>query len=132
MTTAIDLTPRVTAPDFGTDPIGYYTWHLLKHPEMYAAFVRYADQYRAVQPDRRVSADMICHVLRFQTGLHAKDDTYAVNNVLTPLYARLYRRHRPGANIPTRTSQLDTLTESEWAALLACLPDGVPEREVQA
>lgn len=117
-----DLTRTVTAPHFGIDPLGYYRWHLTTHPEMYAAFRRATDQYRAVAPSRRVSADMICHVLRFQTGLHAADDTFSVNNVLTPFYARLYLRERPGANVPTRASQLDALSPDEWTALTALLP----------
>lgn len=117
------LDRSVTAPDFSAHPLAYYTWHLLRHPEMYAAFRRYTDQYRAVDESRRVSADMICHVLRFHTGLRATDDTFAVNNVLTPLYARLYRHQRPGANVPIRASQLDALTPEEWQSLLILLPE---------
>lgn len=117
------LTPTVTAPDFATNPLAYYTWHLLKHPEMYVEFRRLADLYRAPNPGRPVSADMICHALRFQTGLHAADDTFAVNNNLTPLYARLYLRERPGANVSTRSSKLDDLTDGVWAELLALLPE---------
>lgn len=123
------LTPTVTAPDFSSNPLAYYTWHLLKHPEMFLAFRRLTDQYRAVDPTRRVSADMICHVLRFQTGLHADDDRFSVNNVLTPLYARLYKRQRPGANLSTRTSQLDDLTDEVWEELLALLPEEEPREQ---
>lgn len=119
----VNLEPTVSAPDFRANPLGYYTWHLLKHPEMFAAFVSLADRYRALKPDRRLSADMLCHVIRYQTGLKADDDQFQVNNVVTPLYARLYKRLRPGANVETRTSQLDALSETEWASLLALLPE---------
>lgn len=118
----LDLTPRVTAPSFSANPLAYYRWHLKHHPKMYAGFRTLADQYRAIDPTRRVSADMICHTLRYHSGLHADDDQFTVNNNMTPLFARLYRHEREDANVETRTSQLDALTEDEWAALLALLP----------
>lgn len=120
--TAVTLEPTVTAPDFGTDPLAYYHWHLSTHPEMYVAFRRQADLYRAPDPGRRFSADMICHALRFQSGLSAAGDLYQVNNNVTPLYARLYRHERPGAAVAVRGSMLDALDPAEWAALLALVP----------
>lgn len=107
--TTLDLTPRVTAPSFTDDPIGYYVWHLETHPEMYRQFRQTADAYRAGDPTRRLSADMICHVMRWHSVVHADDDTFEVNNVLTPLYARLYKHERPDAVIGTRRSMLDSL-----------------------
>ncbi|BDP42894.1 hypothetical protein DAETH_28630 [Deinococcus aetherius] len=120
-----DLAPTVTAPSFQDHPLAYYRWHLAHHAEMFVEFRRLADWYRVTKSDRRVSADMICHVMRFQAGLKATDDQFAVNNVLTPLYARLYKRQRPGANVETRTSQLDDLSEETWVELLALVPDEV-------
>lgn len=115
----IDLTPRVTAPDFSTDPIGYYVWHLEHHPEMYRQFRETADAYRAGNPARRLSADMICHVMRWHSVVHAGDDQFEVNNVLTPLYARLYKHERPDAVISTRKSMLDSLLPDERERLNA-------------
>lgn len=119
----LDLTPRVTAPSVVDDPLGYYTWHLKRHPEMYLGFRRLADQYRAVDPQKRMSAYMICHVIRFESGLGATDDQFQVNNAVAVLYARLYRRERPDVNLELRTSVLDALTDAEWDALLALLPE---------
>lgn len=113
----IDLTPRVTAPPFDKDPIGFYVWHLTHHPEMYRMFRETADVYRAGDPTRRLSADMICHVMRWQSVVHAGDDQFEVNNVLTSLYARLYKHERPDAVISTRKSMLDSLTDEERAQL---------------
>ncbi|GBF05871.1 hypothetical protein DAERI_060131 [Deinococcus aerius] len=117
------LEPTRTAPDFAVDPLGYYRWHLSTHPGMYAEFRRLADTYRLTDPRRRVSADMVCHVIRYHSGLRAEGDQFQVNNVLTPLYARLYKRERPGARIETRASQLDTYDDETWAGLLALLPE---------
>ena len=125
----IDLTPRVAAPDFASDPYGYYTWHLTNHPQMYAEFRRRTDLYRASRPDVRVSADMICHVMRYYSGAHADDDQFKVNNVLTPLYARLYLHERPDALMKTRGSQLDALSNDEWTALLALVPGEETQEE---
>lgn len=113
------LDPTVTAPNFSTNPLAYYIWHLEQHPEMYQAFRQYADAYRVGAPRRRLSADMICHVMRYQSALKAGDDIFQVNNVLTPLYARLYLLERPDAVIDTRPSQLDALLPEERAQLLA-------------
>ena len=49
----IDLERRVTAPDFTTDPLGYFVWHLETHPDMYRQFRQTADAYRAGDPARR-------------------------------------------------------------------------------
>lgn len=105
----IDLTPTMTAPSFTADPIGYYVWHLENHPEMYEMFRATADAYRAGDPTRRLSADMICHVMRWQSVVHAGDDQFSVNDHLTALYARLYKHERPDAVISTRKSMLDSL-----------------------
>ncbi len=120
--TTVTLEPTVTAPDFGTDPLAYYHWHLSTHPEMYVAFRRQADLYRAVDPARSFSADMICHALRFERGMNAAGDHYRVNNNVTALYARLYRHERPGAAVAVRGSSLDALDPADWAALLALVP----------
>lgn len=125
--TASDLTPTVTSPDFGRDPLGYYIWHLNTHGELYQAFRGLADTYRLRNPQRPVSADMICHVLRFNSTLGADDDTFRVNNVITPLYARLYLIERPQARISVRNSWLDTLNEIERELLYSAF---YPLREV--
>lgn len=109
----IDLTSRVTAPSFASDPIGFYVWHLTQHPEIYLTFRATADAYRASDPTRRLSADMICHVMRWQSVVHAEDDQFEINNNLTCLYARLYKHERPNAVIGTRKSMLDSLTPDE-------------------
>ncbi|MDO4247086.1 MAG: hypothetical protein Q4C89_13790 [Deinococcus sp.] len=123
----LDLTPRVTAPDFSTDPLGYYVWHLENHPDMYRQFRATADAYRAGDPDRRLSADMICHVMRWHSVVHAGDDQFQVNNNLTALYARLYKNERPDARISTRPSQLDALLPDERDRLAAAF---APLKEV--
>ena len=127
MVTASDLTPTVTAPSFADDPLGYYVWHLQTHGEMYQEFRRHADLYRASNPARRISADMICHVMRYQSGVGAADDVFSINNVLTPLYARLYRLERPGANLDIRGSNLDMLLPHERVRLYEAF---APLREV--
>ena len=127
MVTAPDLAPTVTAPDFSVDPLGYYVWHLQKHGEMYQAFRQHADLYRQRNPTRLISADMICHVLRYQTGLGADDDEFRVNNNLTPLYARLYKLERPDARMGLRKSSLDGLLPDERVLLYKAF---APLREV--
>ena len=107
----------VTAPDFSVDPVGYYVWHLENHPQMYRQFRDLADQYRIHNPGARLSADMICHVLRFQAGMSAAGDRFAVNNNLTSLYARLYVRERPATRIDIRRGYLDSLTPEDQARL---------------
>jgi hypothetical protein len=114
----IDVTPVVVAPDHHVDPLGYYVWHLTTHPEVYRAFRQAADDYRLPNPGRRVSADMICHVLRYRSGVGVHDDVFAINNVLTPLYARLYLIERPTAVMSIRGSLLDALDDSEQAQLM--------------
>lgn len=126
--TTLDLTPRVTAPNFTDDPIGYYVWHLETHPEMYRQFRQTADAYRAGDPTRRLSADMICHVMRWHSVVHAGDDQFEVNNNLTGLYARLYKHERPGAVIGTRKSMLDSLLPDQRARLNAAFK---PLKEVK-
>ncbi|AAF12345.1 hypothetical protein [Deinococcus radiodurans] len=124
----IDLERRVTAPDFTTDPLGYFVWHLETHPDMYRQFRQTADAYRAGDPARRLSADMICHVLRWQSVVHAGDDLFQVNNNLTALYARLYKNERPDARISTRPSMLDALLPDERDRLAAAF---APLKEVK-
>lgn len=108
----------VTAPRFADDPLAYARWNLEKHPEMYREFRRTADGYRAVNPARRVGSDMIAHVVRYYSGAHADDDQFKVNDHLVALFARLYKRQRQDANMPTRVSVLDGLTDEEWQELL--------------
>ena len=122
-----ELTPTVAAPSFGDDPLGYYVWHLQTHGAMYQEFRRHADLYRASNPARRISADMICHVMRYQSGVGAADDQFSINNVLTPLYARLYRLERPDANFDLRKSWLDMLLPHERLRIYLALG---PLREV--
>lgn len=124
-----DLTPTVTAPDFATDRLAYYVWHLREYPQIYKAFRHWCDQYRAPKPDRHVSADMICHVIRYQTGLKAGGDQFDINNNLTPLFARLYTLERPLANFGNRKSWLDILQPDEWQQIIDAFE---PIREKQA
>lgn len=109
---------KVNAPDFESNRLEFYAWHLRHHGDVYEAFRLLCDRYREAAPHRVLSADMICHVIRYQTGLAATDDTYDINNNLTPLFARLYHLERPDARFRNRTSWLDTLPPDEWQIIL--------------
>lgn len=115
----MQLEPTVTAPSFEHERLAYYCWFLRVNGHVYKAFRDVADTYRAQAPDRQLSADMLCHVVRYQMGLKADGDVFAINNVVTPMLARLYKLERPDANFDTRKSWLDTLSEADWATLLA-------------
>ena len=107
------------APRFEDAPLLWAVWHLEKHPEIYRKFRELADKYLQNRPGGVLSADMILHVIRYNTGLSATGDVYKLNNNLTPLFARLYQLERPSAPVKTRRSWLDDLSESDAARLSA-------------
>ena len=106
-----------TAPPFETAPLLWAVWHLERHPDIYRKFRQLADDYLARRPNGVLSADMILHVIRYNTGLSASGDPYKLNNNLTPLFARLYQLERPNVPVKTRRSWLDDLSESDSARL---------------
>jgi hypothetical protein len=118
--------PNDAAPRFERFPLAWAIWYLEKHPELYRKFRFLADDYLAKKPRGLLSADMILHVIRYNSS-GVDGDAYRLNNNLTPLYARLYQIERPNAPVKTRKSWLDELSEADTARLMfafAPLRDG--------
>lgn len=92
----------------------YCLWHLEHNYRTYQAFRELADRYREFNPARMLSADMICHVIRFELGMRNEGDTFHISNNLVSWYARLYLLERPDANFGKRTSWMDNLSPEEW------------------
>lgn len=109
----------VTAPDFSTDPLGWSIHWLSTSGQVYAEFERLVDERLRANPKARISADMVLHVIRWNTDVRADNDVVAINNSSSSLCARLYiarHPHRAG-NFETRRSWVDDLSPSDLSRL---------------
>ena len=110
----------VTAPEWESDPLGWYIWYLTEHPEIYKEFRRIADEGLRHNPTMALSSDRILHVIRWQTDLKGEGDRFKINDHLTALFARLYVLERPEleGKFRNRKSFLDALDTNEQERLL--------------
>lgn len=123
MTPATQLPLRlgsVTAPDWSADPAGWCAWLLTTNGHLFVEFRRLVDDMLSRQPTARLSADQVCHVMRWNAQLRSEGDLFKVNNNAAALFARLYVVERPWAAgvFETRRSKLDELTQGEWDRIL--------------
>ena len=111
--------PTVTAPDFTTDPYAWALHWIRTSGQVYKEFERLVDERLAQRPTDRISADMVLHVIRWNTDVRSTDDTVAVNNSASSLCARLYIARRPHAkaNFELRRSWVDDLRPADWSSL---------------
>jgi hypothetical protein len=116
--TDFPLFARVERPSWRSDPAGAAFAYLQANPRVYPEFRRLADDWRERNPGRHLSADMIAHVIRFQTPV-TEADAFKINNSVTPLLGRLYLLERPEASLEVRHSHLDSLHSGMWGRLLA-------------
>ena len=86
------------------------------HPEVWREFEELT--IKAIRAKRTTgSADMILHVIRFNTWLGARDATYRINNNYSAFYSRMWaERHPLHANFfRRRTSAADRNRQEEKA-----------------
>lgn len=110
----------VTAPDWSADPAQWCCWYLDENADLYREFRRLADEMLRRRPGTKLSADQVCHVVRWNSRLAASGDYFAVNNNATALFARLYVEERPQHEgvFSTRKSVLDYLPPEQWDRVL--------------
>jgi hypothetical protein len=114
----LPLFAPVKRPDWRTDPAAAGMQYLRDNPSIYPTFRRLADAWRARNPGRRLSADAVCHVIRWETDA-SEDAEYKINNNVVSFLARLYLLERPEAQLTTRESHLDSLHSGAWGKLLS-------------
>jgi hypothetical protein len=114
----LPLFAPVKRPDWRTDPAAAGMQYLKDNPSIYPTFRRLADLWRERNPGRRLSADAVCHVIRWETDA-GEDAEYKINNNSVAFLARLYLLERPEAQLATRESHLDSLHSGVWGRLLA-------------
>lgn len=110
--------PTVTAPRWEDSPVEWACWYLRENPQVYREFRRLCDDARKRNPDIVLSADMVMHVIRWNTATRAYGDTFHVNDHATALFARLYKLERPEAKFRSRKSIFDMLTPAEERRLM--------------
>lgn len=110
----------VSAPDWAADPAGWCAWLLTTNGHLYVEFRRLVDEMLRANPSARLSADQVCHVMRWNAQLRSEGDFFKVNNNASALFARLYALERPQARgvFETRRSALDDLPLEEWERVL--------------
>lgn len=109
----------VTAPDFSVDPLGWSIHWLSTSGQVYAEFERLVTERLRQRPDARISADMVLHVIRWNTDVRADNDVVSINNSSSSLCARLYIARHPLAerNFELRRSWVDDLSPSDLSRL---------------
>lgn len=110
----------VVAPDWSVDPVGWCVWFLCENGHVYREFRRLVDDMRRSAGEGvRLSADGVCHVIRWNSRLKARGDVVAINNNAAALMARLYLEERPEATVfDKRESLFERLSASEWERLM--------------
>jgi hypothetical protein len=101
----LPLFAKPARPDWRTDPAAAGMQYLRDNPSIYPTF-------------RRLSADAVCHVIRWETDA-SEDAEYKINNNVVSFLARLYLLERPEAQLSTRESHLDSLQSGIWGRLLS-------------
>ena len=123
----------VEAPAWRDNPAAWACWYLRTNPGIYRAFRKLVDDARKLNPDVRISADQVLHVMRWNQRMHAKGDLVAINDHASSLFARLYVEETPeaNANFELRKSLWDHIHEREWAELMVAFePIRRPRRDV--
>ncbi len=68
--------------------------HHQANPKIYEFFRRYA--LRAIEKGhKKLSAEFIINIIRWETAIKAGDDEYKINNNWKPFYSRLFMREFP-------------------------------------
>lgn len=109
----------VTAPDFSVDPLGWSIWLMNTNGHVYSEFERLVGERLRQRPNARISADMVLHVIRWNTDVREDGDIPAINNNASSLFARLYIARHPSAerNFEKRRSWVDDLSPSDLSRL---------------
>lgn len=64
------------------------------NPEIYETFKSYA--LRAIKRGfKRLSAELIINIIRWETPIRAKDDYFKINNDFKPFYSRMFMNEFP-------------------------------------
>ena len=105
----------VIAPSWEASPIAWACWTLENHPQIYAYFEAVALRALANQPTKKLSANQIMHVIRWETALTSDGDKFKINDHAAPLYARMFmNKHKRFEGVfRNRKSIFDMLSEEE-------------------
>lgn len=109
----------VTAPDFSIDPFRWSEWLLRVNGHVFWEFERLVGERLRQRPNARISADMVLHVIRWNTDVREDGDIPAINNNASSLFSRLYIARHPLAerNFELRRSWVDDLSPSDLSRL---------------
>lgn len=97
--------------------------YLTANAQVYRAFAELVDARRRDRPGVRLSADMVLHVVRWNSGIREASGPWKVNNDVSALLARVYEAERGSLDGPTvvfqkRRSWLDDLPFGTWTHLV--------------
>ena len=111
--------PTVTAPDFTSDHYAWGDWWIETNGHIFREFERLVTDRLQQRPDARISADMVLHVIRWNTDIRGEGEPVSINNNASSLCARLYIALYPAAarNFEIRRSWIDDLRPSDWSNL---------------
>lgn len=112
---------RITAPKWSQnipDRIAWCVWFLAHNPDVYTQFRVMADEFRARNPARPFSAELVVNALRFNSSTRTEGDVFGIGSNAKSLLARLYKLERPEANLDLRRCWLDSLAREEWQTIL--------------
>lgn len=121
MTEQLPLTlGSVTAPRWENDPVSWACWYLSNNPHVYRTFRRLCDDALKRNPHAIISADMVLHVIRWETSIKGAGDVFRINNLASALFSRLYALDRPKRKgcFRIRKSIFDMLTPDEERRLM--------------
>jgi hypothetical protein len=120
------LEKTVIAPSWEASPVAWACWTLENHPHIYERFESIALGALVEKPDRKLSANQIMHVIRWETSLTAEGDTFKINDHAAPLYARMFvqKHKRYEGCFRNRKSIFDMLTEEEERQINQAFKDG--------
>lgn len=112
--------PTVTAPDFAKDHFAWGNWWIETNGHVFHEFERLVTERLKHRPNDRISADMVLHVIRWNTDVRGENDTVSINNNASSLCARLHIALHPAAarNFEVRRSWVDDLRPGDWSALV--------------
>jgi len=94
-------------------------WLLQTNGHVFSEFERLVNDRLAVNPKARISADMVLHVIRWNTDVRAEGDIPSINNNASSLFSRLHIARYPhhAGNFETRRSWVDDLSASDLSRL---------------